>query len=521
MPVTISHPGVYIEEIPSTVRSIISVGTSTTAFIGSAIKGPVNKPFIVNRFSEYERTFGRLWENSSMSYVVSQFFLNGGSEAVIVRVVPPDAVVAVFENGTSLKFIAANPGTWANNFKVTIDHDVNPDADNSADLFNMVVKEKIGQDSNDNDLFVDVESFRNVSYKDDGRYFLTVLKEESNLAYVDEATLPVLTGRPSAGDFTVSTTQGSDGSNVDGDDIKGEVDTTTGEKSGIYALDKTDIFNILCIPPPDPQNTPNSFYTDVYVTALNYCKDRRAMLIVDPPSNWTKPESPLDSSTGVGSLSLQSENAAIYFPQIKAPDPLSEGRLKSFPPCGVIAGIMSRTDNQRGVWKAPAGLETSLTGVPDLGLILTDEENGRLNQMGVNCLRVLPPAGRVVWGARTMRGADRLADQWKYVPVRRTALFIEESLYRGTQWVVFEPNDEPLWSQIRLNVGAFMHDLFRKGAFQGSTTKEAYLVKCDKDTTTQTDIDRGIVNILVGFAPLKPAEFVIIKIQQLAGQETP
>jgi phage tail sheath protein FI len=149
---------------------------------------------------------------------------------------------------------------------------------------------------------------------------------------------------------------------------------------------------------------------------------------------------------------------------------------------------------------------------------MTDEENGSLNPLGINCLRVMPGVGRVVWGARTLKGADRLANQWKYLPVRRTALYIEESLYRGTQWAVFEPNDEPLWAQIRLNVGAFMHDLFTKGAFQGSTPKEAYLVKCDKETTTQYDIDRGIVNIVVGFAPLKPAEFVMIKIQQLAGQ---
>jgi hypothetical protein len=149
---------------------------------------------------------------------------------------------------------------------------------------------------------------------------------------------------------------------------------------------------------------------------------------------------------------------------------------------------------------------------------LTDDENGQLNQLGINCLRTFPVAGSVVWGARTLRGADQLADEYKYVSVRRTALFIEESLYRGTQWVVFEPNDEPLWAQIRLNIGAFMHNLFRQGAFQGTTPQDAYFVKCDKETTTQNDIDRGIVNILVGFAPLKPAEFVVIKIQQIAGQ---
>jgi phage tail sheath protein FI len=149
---------------------------------------------------------------------------------------------------------------------------------------------------------------------------------------------------------------------------------------------------------------------------------------------------------------------------------------------------------------------------------MTDNQNGTLNPLGLNCLRSFPVYGNVLWGARTLIGADQLASEWKYIPVRRVALYIEESLYRGTKWVVFEPNDEPLWSQIRLNVGAFMHELFRQGAFQGKTSREAYFVKCDKETTTQNDIDRGIVNILVGFAPLKPAEFVMIKLSQIAGQ---
>ncbi|MEH2273108.1 MAG: phage tail sheath C-terminal domain-containing protein, partial [Nostoc sp.] len=169
-------------------------------------------------------------------------------------------------------------------------------------------------------------------------------------------------------------------------------------------------------------------------------------------------------------------------------------------------------------WKAPAGTEATLTGVPQLSVPLTDPENGELNPLGINCLRTLPAFGRVIWGARTRRGDDRLTDDWKYIPVRRFALFLEESLYRGTQWVVFEPNDEPLWAQIRLNLGAFMHTLFLQGAFQGRKPEDAYFVKCDKETTIQNDINLGIVNIIVGFAPLKPAEFVILKIQQIAGQ---
>jgi phage tail sheath protein FI len=170
------------------------------------------------------------------------------------------------------------------------------------------------------------------------------------------------------------------------------------------------------------------------------------------------------------------------------------------------------------VWKAPAGLDATLDGVAELDVPLTDPEIGRLNPLGVNCLRAAPGAGHVVWGARTRNGSDRLASEWKYLPVRRTALFLEESLFRGTQWVVFEPNDAPLWAQIRLNVGAFLNTLFRQGAFAGTTPREAYFVKCDAETTTPDDVNLGIVHILVGFAPLKPAEFVVVQIQQMAGQ---
>jgi hypothetical protein len=255
---------------------------------------------------------------------------------------------------------------------------------------------------------------------------------------------------------------------------------------------------------------------------MAYCVDRRAMLIVDPPDDWGGANGlltdPIGKLTALGLSGPAARNAALYFPRVRQADPLRDGQTDVFVPCGIIAGVMARTDVQRGVWKAPAGLDASLNGIQGLEVGLTDDENGRINPLGINALRTFPIIGSVVWGARTMRGADLLADEYKYVPVRRLALYIEESLFRGTQWVVFEPNDEPLWAQIRLNVGAFMQNLFVQGAFQGTTRNQAYFVKCDKETTTQNDINLGIVNIVVGFAPLKPAEFVIIKIQQIAGQ---
>jgi phage tail sheath protein FI len=311
-------------------------------------------------------------------------------------------------------------------------------------------------------------------------------------------------------------TGGSDGQPIDDNDISDPGLETP--KEGLWALQKADLFNLLCIP---PLTADTDIGAQTRSAAAAYCKSRRALFIVDPLRDWDEPKDLIDTATGLDSAGFglaRSENAALYFPMLRVPDPLRDGQLGDFAPSGAVAGVMARTDVSRGVWKAPAGIEATLSGVSALSVKLTDGENGQLNPLGINCLRAFPVVGRVVWGARTLRGADQLASEWKYVPVRRLALFLEESLYRGTQWVVFEPNDEPLWAQIRLNIGAFLHTLFRQGAFQGRSPREAYFVKCDKDTTTQADINSGVVNIVVGFAPLKPAEFVVIKIQQIAGQ---
>jgi phage tail sheath protein FI len=517
MPITPTYPGVYIEELQNPVKAIVGVSTSMTAFIGYAKKGIINEPMIIHNFGDYERAFGGLWKKSTMSYAVYQYFLNGGVDAVIVRVAPSDAVTTVFSNAgePDIRFEAASAGAWANNLTIFVDHDVNPEGDADNDLFNIKVKELVKKgDPEENNVYADLETFLNVSYKQDHfRYVKNVLKEASQLVNVSSINL---SKKAEAGKYS-PTTPGTDGTQFNDIDFRG----SKADKTGLYALDKTDIFNLLCIPQSDPNAETNTFnsalYNPVYTEGEKYCADRRAVLIIDPPQNWQNRTDPLSDVHGISKLQA-SENAAIYFPRIKCPDPLEENRLRAFGPSGAIAGIIARTDTSRGVWKAPAGTEAILNGVSELTVKLTDSENGELNPLGINCLRVFPIVGRVVWGARTMKGADRLTNQWKYLPVRRTALYIEESLYRGTQWAVFEPNDEPLWGQLRLNVRAFMQDLFTKGAFQGSTPKEAYLVRCDKETTTQTDIDRGIVNIIVGFAPLKPAEFIIIKIQQLAGQ---
>ncbi len=318
-------------------------------------------------------------------------------------------------------------------------------------------------------------------------------------------------GSTGTGNFQTNGVNGLDGDAPGVSDYKGsEIDHT-----GFFALDLVDLFNLMIVPKDADMTEPD--YRSLWAPASAYCTAHRAFLLINSPESWSSSYAKVvDPGTGINSLrtGLAKDHAAVFYPRLTI---LENGLVRPIGAAGAIAGLMARTDSSRGVWKAPAGIEADIRDIVGLDLALTDMENGVLNKQGVNCLRIFPN-GIVNWGARTTDGADDFSSEWKYIPVRRTALFLEESLFRGTKWVVFEPNDEPLWAQIRLNIGAFMQSLFRQGAFQGKTPREAYLVKCDKETTTQDDINRGIVNILVGFAPLKPAEFVIIKIQQLAGQ---
>ena len=277
-------------------------------------------------------------------------------------------------------------------------------------------------------------------------------------------------------------------------------------------LDKLEIFNLLILP-----GVTNS---GVLSAASAFAERKMAFLIIDPPIDRTADGANSVDQVPTSGLAPLEKNCALYFPYIQSTDPVTGNEI-DLPPSGTVAGIFARTDLNRGVWKAPAGLETTVsntTGVVETGR-MNDPRQGVLNDVGVNCLRDFPGIGTVVFGARTLVTKNpSLSNQWRYVPVRRMALFLEQTLLANLGWVVFEPNDDPLWNAIRGSIEAFMLGLFRQGAFQGTKPSDAFLVKCDSQTTTQADIDNGIVNIIVAFAPLKPAEFVIIKIAQLAGQ---
>ncbi|CCG04041.1 phage tail sheath family protein [Blastococcus saxobsidens] len=512
MTVNLTYPGVYVREVSSGVRTVTGVATSITAFIGRTLRGPTDRPVLVQSFTEFTRMHGGLWAESPLSYSVSQYFLNGGRDALIGRVVN-GAARATVTLPTGFGLEAADEGAWGSRLRVRVEDAAAGPGEPSDSRFNLLVKDTAtGQP----------ESFLNLSTQPDHPRFVTgVLRAGSALVRVKGAVpsaRPTASGAAPAGtdplenaaSSTPFGTDGSDGSAVTDTQVSGAA--AQAARQGLWVLDLADIVNLIVVPPLTRTVDVGKATWDA---ALGYAVDRRAVVLVDPASSWANPDAVI---SGIAALTTRTANGALYYPRVTSPDPLRENRPDTFAASGAVAGVIARTDASRGVWKAPAGLEATLLGVDDLDYTLTDGQNGRLNPLGVNCLRQFPVAGRVVWGARTLVGADQLASEWKYLSVRRTALYIEESLFRGTQWVVFEPNDEPLWSQIRLSIGSFMNDLFRQGAFQGSSPREAYLVKCDRETTTQHDIDRGVVNISVGFAPLKPAEFVIISIQQLAGQ---
>ncbi|MFL6247264.1 MAG: phage tail sheath family protein [Thermoanaerobaculia bacterium] len=531
MPSDLTYPGVYIEEVPSGVRTIIGVSTSIAAFVGKTASGPTDGPVVITSFADFERTFGGdadrvsggLFSKYPIGFAVRDFYLNGGSVAIICRATNGGA--AAKTTAHKLKLMAPSIGTWANKIRVRI---TKPAADATltdmatrygvaeADFFHLTIRDmRTGGD---------VESYGYVTAKPSGRNVAGILQAQSRLLRADGVPDPTApdafdaTAPPAADEWkdANSTKIGTDGTDSGDLTTAAHFGVDGADPTGLFLLQKADLFNLLVIPPP---NTPGEDVPPaLHPIAAKFCRDKRALYIVDPPVAWKTTASVTGGLSTLGISGPDAQYASLYFPRVIEADPLQGDQPGVFAASGAIAGVMARTDTTRGVWKAPAGIDASVTGTKGPAVLLSDLENGILNPRAVNCIRQFATFGTVVWGARTMAGDDNNPNDYKYVPIRRLANFIEESLFRGLKWVVFEPNDEPLWAQIRLNAGAFMQDLFRQGAFQGGSARDAYFVHCDKTTTTQNDINKGIVNIIVGFAPLKPAEFVVLKLTQIAGQ---
>ncbi|KCV83669.1 phage tail sheath protein FI [Actibacterium atlanticum] len=525
-------PGVHVKEIPSSARPIASISTANTVFIDVFKRGPMNKAVRITSLGQFTEEFGGLWSESEASFAIQQYFLNGGSVAYVIRVgvgvaaQPFRAATGKITDDVSegagndaISFEAVTEGSWGNDLRFGVGTGTGNTYDLMIRLYDgaTVIVEEIYQGI---DHAAAAGSENHIETMVNGVSALVTATKEggSKPLFTDSAdnqvTLDALKDLTKAD--LIAGTNGRDGftPSVSGSQQR-LVTAVLGDgatRTGMHALENIvpEIFNIMCLPISTYMSKENA--KTLYENALKFCKDRFAFLIVDPKKAVTHDSIYADWFDAMGLA--KSPNSAGYYPALSFNDPFKEGSTRTVGPSGMMAGMMARTDATRGVWKTPAGTETRFGGgTPEH--ILTDLEQEPLNRLGVNVLRTFPIYGSIVWGGRTLVGADAEAHEYKYVAVRRTALFIQQSLQRGLKWTVFEGNDEQLWGQIRMNVKAFMQSLHRQGAFQGKAADDAYLVKCDSETTTQADIDLGIVNLLVAFAPLKPAEFVVLNFKQL------
>jgi phage tail sheath protein FI len=521
MPVTPTYPGLYLEELPSLAHTITAAPTSITVFVGYGHPYKTrnfNAAVEIFSFADYEREFGGLFTSgvfdTNLGHAVNQFFLNGGAIAYVVGLPPaylddtgavigtrPAAAPAV-TIGTLV--VTGREPTDQIPMRITIDNvqAPTPDMGDITITYGNVIESyrgvslTPGTPDSPNPRFIEQVLGTAASPKSQ---LVTVAPVPAgyggNMPTADATTMDM--NLPANLDHTFSPADFTAAFRADG------------------SLDKVQIFNLLSMPGVSDAT--------VVSAALAFAESKLAFVIVDPPR-----QSAADASGTLPAIETlvpnipKSPNGALYFPYLQATNPLTNQPME-LPPSGFVAGKFADSDLKRGVWKAPAGLETQIpttTGVVPSGR-MTNQRQGVLNPIGVNCLRTFPDSGTVIFGARTLVTANLAFQQWRYVPVRRMALFIEQTLMNNLGWAVFEPNDRPLWIALRGTVNDFMLGLFNQHAFQGDTPSQAFKVVCDETTTTQADIDNGIVNIVVAFRPLKPAEFVIIKISQLAGQPQP
>lgn len=670
MPLQLTYPGVYVQELPSGTHTIAGAATSITAFVGYLARGPMNVPVQCLNFGDFQRVFGGLDPNSVTSFQVSQFFLNGGTEAWVSRLcasskppVQPKATLSgslppttaappttgalkPSTGATLLPLESQNPGTWGGNIFVTVDYMTNKlntfnltatlysttsNSTSSSTSYTAVqsqnvpavtldlaqtnsIKEvmqaatnqaaqllAIPNIANTPSVLVPFASGTTLSFTAPdaaltgvtfditiqppavGTKAATPLSAPFTQTFTVDTVFdliagiqaalsnaagalgipslastivrsclspfPAAAGKPQvqaqlvqvwspdpglaqyligvttnqaslfttlqtnyqAQQLTYTAQADPDGLIPTGFDISGNSSTRT----GIYSLDAMQNVNLLLV--PDMPAMSQSDYLTAATATLDYAILRKAFALLDMPNSVQAPSDAVTWATNTpGTFGTGIISAATYFPQVMLPNPYST-KLMTIGGSGTLAGIYALTDQTRGVWKAPAGISAPLAGVQQLSYVMNDTENGQINPLGVNALRTFPIYDNISWGSRTLASANPADQDWTYIPVRRLTLYMEQSLIQGLQWVVFEPNDDRLWAQIRLSVNSFLHPLYLQGAFVGTTSSQAYQCICDASTTTAQDMENGIVNILILFAPVRPAEFVVISLQQMAG----
>ncbi|MGW5366313.1 phage tail sheath family protein [Actinopolymorpha pittospori] len=521
MPTYLS-PGVYVEEVEAGSRPIEGVGTAVAAFVGFAAKGPVNTPTLVTNWTQYTQTFGEFVEGSYLAHAVYGYMQNGGSACYVVRV---GAGGASSENGASpdgrarqatQKQVTGPPQAQLGGYRVVAIGKGSSGADITVEVADTAAPEP---PANAVKLIVSsggkaVEEYDPVVFDANGdkaANVMTVVNAKSKLiriedgaasagtlAKLEKGSLPLLTPAPASP---------AEAGEVSADDYVGDA----GQRTGFSALEAIDEVTMVAV--PDLMSAYQHGAIDletvhaVQQAVITHCElmgDRMAVLDTPPGLNAQQVKEWRVSGAG-----YDSRYAALYWPWPKVFDPAT-GRNILVPPAGHVAGVWARTDELRGVHKAPAN--EVLRGAIALETSITKAEHDLLNPVGINCIRTFPGRGIRVWGARTLSSDPA----WRYVNVRRLFNYLEESIVGGTQWVVFEPNDDALWARIRRTISAFLVNEWRKGALFGLTPDEAFFVKCDRETNPAEAIDAGQVTCQIGVAPVKPAEFVIFQLSQLS-----
>ncbi len=530
MPVQVSYPGIYIEELPNTQQVVTGVTTSSTAFVDYFRRGPISiadnsadvsdptftpVAFQINNWSDFQRLYGGIDGDSESTYAAYQYYLNGGLIGWFVRVVntdPTAGAIAALAGASGAGFLiqSANPGSWGNNLVVTLSAPTQVGNQKiAAGTFNLSVTEIVQGRQ------LGSESYLNLTFNPaSAMYAPAVINAASRLIRIPApgGTAPGTASIPAVGADALSfSLQGGANGAIPGPGV-------LTQDANLDALDRIApaVFNTLCLPATAKAGVSTGEMSSAITAALAFCAPRKAFYIVDIPQNVVTVEA-MQCWAQTYVLGEDNYSGAVYFPRLIIPDPSANFQPRNVGASGTLAGVYGRVDATEGVWKAPAGTEAVLQGA-EIAVQISDAQNGQLNPLGINALRSFPVFGNLSWGARTLAGADQISSQWKYIPVRRLLDYIELSLQQSLKWTVFQPNDEGLWANIRVSVGSFLAGLYSQGAFSGASAASAYFVRCDSTTTTQTDIDQGIVNIIVGVAPVQPAEFVILQIQQIAGQ---
>jgi hypothetical protein len=501
--------GIQVEEQPGAEHAITRSATAVTAFIGRTLRGPVDRPVTITSFADFQRVFGGLWQPSTLSYAVEQFFDNGGITAVVLRIAngARPCTLALPAGDDRLLLEARSPGT-REFLRAAVDYD--GIGSNEDDRFNLVLQRLRSPGS---EHIEDQEIYRRLSVRPDSSRHVTAALAESVLAGVAGPVPPCrpdMTARTDGRTFVGyvhSATDGDDGAPLSDYDIIGSAARGT----GIFALGGAEVFNFLCIP---PLTRDVDVGASTLLVANRYCRDRRAMLVVDPPHDWDTPEAAL---AGMRDWPFASDSALMYFPRLLAHDRL-RGRFESFAPCGAVTGMLARADDSSPEWLTGQADELTLRGGYRPMCTVGDEQRRRLAVVGINTLQTLrPTAHPATVPARTLAGLSAASSDWRLLATRRLALMIISSIERGTRWMLFEPNEQALWIRALRQLTAFFGALEADGAFAGREPGDRWFVICDGRVNREQERDRGVVNVLFGFAATRPGEFHSYLVSHRAG----